>query len=78
MSSRMRLPDVLLQAMQLRGPWDRNNPRLLGKQARGRDLGWLNRHVARQEIVPTAVDRLPFNFSLEGVSEAEIDRYKVV
>ena len=32
-------PDVLLQAMQLRGARDRNDPRLLGEQPGERDLG---------------------------------------
>ena len=31
--------DVLLQAVQLRGTRDRNDPRLLGKQPGDRDLG---------------------------------------
>ena len=32
-------PDVLLQAMQLRGAWNWNNPGLLGKHPSERDLG---------------------------------------
>ena len=32
-------PDVLLQAMQLRGAWNRDDPRLLSEQPRQRDLG---------------------------------------
>jgi len=32
--------DVLFQAIQLRGAWDWNNPRLLGKQPRERNLSW--------------------------------------
>ena len=39
MSSTDVRPDVLLQAVQLGGAWDRNNPRLLGEQPSERDLG---------------------------------------
>jgi hypothetical protein len=31
-------PDVLFQAMLLRGAWDRDDPRLLGQQPSERDL----------------------------------------
>ena len=38
----------------------------------------LTRHLARQEMAPTAVIVCPFIFTLEGVSEAEIGLDKVV
>src|SRR6516225_8736512 len=37
-SGRWLPADVLLHTRQLGGTWDRNNPRLLGKQPRERDL----------------------------------------
>src|SRR5260221_1350412 len=40
-------PDVLLQAVRLRGAGDRDDPRLLGQQPRERDLG-------RRRLLPLA------------------------